>query len=144
LDLGLLLALSTGFELDGRDLKSRRTGTRCSGPSDLNRTAQIEGLHDLILSVNARSDGQRERGLRGRRFLAGDLPRGGASPEFANVGAPGVLDGRDRAGERGWTAGNSSKGLGRLIRARVGGLHDGGGSGGGHAGGARVPGVTGG
>jgi hypothetical protein len=58
-------------------------------------------------------------------LLAGDLPRGGASPEFANVGAPGVLGGRDRAGERDWTAGNSSKGLGRLIRVRVRDLHDG-------------------
>jgi hypothetical protein len=39
-DLGLQLARFTGFELDGGDLKSRRTGTRCLGPLDLNRTAQ--------------------------------------------------------------------------------------------------------
>jgi hypothetical protein len=41
-------------------------------------------------------------------LLAGDLPRGGASPEFANIGAPGVLGDRDRAGERGWTVVNPS------------------------------------
>jgi hypothetical protein len=108
-----------------RDLIS---GTGCRSKGSRRR-----GMRFLFWSVDQGSGGQDETGQKTQEPAAekvtGARSRGGGSPELAKLGTPGVLGGRDRAGERGWTAGNSSKGLGRLIRARVGGLHDGGGSG---------------
>ena len=57
--------------------------------------AQIKRVRDLISFTESRSDGQGEKGARGRRrATAGDKSRGGAardSPEFTKTGAPGVV-----------------------------------------------------
>jgi len=60
--------------------------------------AQIKRVRDLISFAESRSDGQGEKGARGRRrATAGDESRGGAaqdSPEFTKTGAPGVVSTR--------------------------------------------------
>ena len=85
-----------------------------------------KGVSDQILSAENRSDGQGEKGARGRRrATAGDKSRGGAawdSPEFTKTGARGVVSTRpwvgcvqrvtrDAPGPKAGTAGLCSPGM---------------------------------
>jgi hypothetical protein len=69
-----------------------------TGPLDLDRTAQVEGVCDLILSVHLGSDGSGWLGARGGGAVTpATQSRGGAaqgSPDLTVNGAPGVKLGR--------------------------------------------------
>jgi hypothetical protein len=65
-----------------------------TGPLDLDRTARVEGVRDLILSVHLGSDGSGWLGARGGGVVTpATQSRGGAaqgSPDLTVNGAPGV------------------------------------------------------
>jgi hypothetical protein len=124
--------------MDGPDLKRRQTGTRDSGPSDLDLMAQIHLKLDLISRARHQSDGLGKRGGPGaavarrrplprRRFTGGDRSRP-SGPQFE----------RHQVLEVEHDALNTPRHLAKQVRARVGVPHGGGGSGRRRNGGAHV------
>ena len=69
---------------------ARRTGNYGSGPSDLDLTIQTYPDLDLILSVGFGSNGSRRLSRGGGRRPLPVAARLGNSPDFTEIGAPGV------------------------------------------------------
>jgi hypothetical protein len=84
-----------GSEIGGSDLKRGRTGTRGCGRSDQDLTVRIKGGHDLISTVDNRSNGPEKGEARLAALTAGErkaaAARLGSSPEIRDHAFPGTV-----------------------------------------------------